>query len=254
MGWKAHQYRVSDMTHKPASISIKALKRGGLPVSRPSLIVSIRHKLANEAGWQKNEPVALLIGEGDHCGRIRIVRHGEPRVARVRSIIKGGMSFNLGYVEDLCSEERGKRFTDAQLIDENTIEVVLPDWTAKVPVDEDDEELSPTQAEMPPEVAREGIAIFFEHENERLVYGQHEVELTTRQAKVLAVLLQAMPETVEIGQLISAIWANQPPLAAGHVIEQIKHDLSEPLQVVGIDLRKVGKSYGLSIIGKAAAA
>lgn len=117
--------QMSGRNEMPASVSIRAY-RGG---QRPGTHIGISSDLTRKAKIKKGERFAVLVGAGEHVGLLRLKRDAKNGIVEPR-IMKGGSTFNLGYVEQFGDTPREKQFTKADLIDADTIEVVLPAWDA----------------------------------------------------------------------------------------------------------------------------
>lgn len=260
MSWQTLEFRQSSI--KPVTVRLRPFVRKGTAVSLPTLSIAMKKSFSQMVGWRRLEPVALQIGEGEHAGKVRLVRTPVSAIAKVR-IAKGSIVLNFGHVPALGTEARPTYPVDAKIVDPDTIEIVMPDWSVAPPhavpksgpqeVLDDDDEADDTRPAPIPALEVKGIAITFDEDDECLEFGGREVELTTKQAKFLAALAVEMPRAVSERSIVSRVWGDAPPLRAAHVIDQMRADLSSPLADLGLDIRKTPTGYGLSIVGEAAA-
>lgn len=260
MSFKTLEFRQSSI--KPVTVRLRPFIRKGAAVSLPTFSVAMKKSFSLMVGWQRLEPVALQIGEGEDAGKIRIARTTVSAIAKVR-IAKGSIVLNFGHVPAFGTDARPTYPVDARIIDPDTIEIVMPDWNVAPPhavpksgpqeIEDTDDDDGHTRPPPVPAVEVKGIAITFDEDEERLVFGGREVELTTRQAKFLAALAVEMPRAVNERSITSRVWGDMPPLHVVDVIEQMRKDLTQPLSELGLDLRKTPTGYGLSIVGEAAA-
>lgn len=250
MAWETVERRISGQTTKPASMSLRAIIRNGVAISRPSCMVTVRFGLATELNWGKLEPVGVQLGSGEHAGLLRIIRNGANPVAKVRVLQRGGFSLNLGHIPQFGMEHREKAATDARIIDADTVEVVIPDWSAQ-PAAKSTKgaEYVATEPSVvpPPKVVANGVTIIFEDGNEHIEFGGKKVEATSRQAKFCAVLCRTMPEPVGRTDLAKRMWGAQSPLRVDEVLDQIAKDLGQELKPIGLTIKPYrGVGYALA--------
>lgn len=265
MSWQTLEYRQSSV--KPVTVRLRSFVRKGQAVSLPTFSVAMKKTFSQLVGWQRLDPVALQVGDGEHAGRIRIVRGAVNAIAKVR-IAKGSIVLNFGHVPAFGNETRPTYPVDARVVDPDTVEIVMPDWSVATPhgvsasgpsgdeidgLDDEDGDDDHTRAPPIQQVEVKGVTITFDKDDERLSFGGREIEVTTRQAKFLAALAVEMPRAVNERSIISRVWGDTPPLRAVDVIEQMRKDLVQPLSDLGLDIRKTPIGYGLSIVGEVAA-
>lgn len=256
MSWGTVEFRQS--TVKPVTVRLRPFVRKGTAVSLPTFSVAMRKAFSQMLGWKRLEPVALQIGEGEHAGRVRLVRGAVNAIAKVR-IAKGSIVLNFGHVPAFGSEARSTYPVDGRIVDPDTLEIVIPDWSV-APIyavakngpapselgdfDEDaDDGMRPAPTD---QVTVNGITIVFDDQEERVIFGDREIETTARQAKFVAALAAEMPRGTDQDALIARLWKGTPPAKAGAVLEQIKRDLTAPLLELGLDLRRTSSGYALS--------
>ena len=75
MSWEIIDRRIAATTTKPASISLHAVVRKGVTISKPMCQVTLRFALSSELSWKPKEPVGVAIGSGEHAGLMRIIRN-----------------------------------------------------------------------------------------------------------------------------------------------------------------------------------
>ena len=264
MTWETVEFRQSSI--KPVTVRLRRFVRKGTAVSLPTFSVAMKKAFSQLVGWNRLEPVALQIGEGEHGGRIRLVRGAVNAIAKVR-MAKGSIVLNFGHVPALGTEARPTYPVDARIVDVDTLEIVIPDWSVAPPhavlksgpsEDEingagDDEAVDAAMRSAPAAaVEANGLTVIFDDENERVVFNDREIEVTTRQAKLVAALAAEMPRGLDYPALIKRLWGSQPPMKPETVIDQAKRELTAPLREIGLDLRKTTGGLGLSVIGEPA--
>lgn len=111
----------------PASVVLSAT-RGG----RPRTIVSFNQAFVEKFKLGEQDRFDVLLGSGPQKGLLRFKRSKEGVTAPKR--LKGGMSFNLGFIERFGTEGEPKAFCNAEVVDADTIEVVLPPWADEIDV------------------------------------------------------------------------------------------------------------------------
>lgn len=256
MAWQTIEQRIAGATRKAASIRL--VLRG--ESSRPACIVSFRKDFAASIAWKAGEPVGLQVGDGDHAGRIRIVRlkkGAASEIATVRRMQKGGMTFDLGHIPQLGIEPHDKAATDAQAIDADTIELNIPEWddAAQAAGDDDEQEQiprDPPRARQPARVngttvlTKYGITIDLEHDAESIAFNKKTMDLTTRQAAVVATLLRAYPQFVNRPFILKNALADVPHHTQDASLDLIVGDLAKALAGIGLQLKNQ-KGVGLAL-------
>lgn len=109
----------------PASVTLTC--QGG---GRPACQIYLSAEFATAAKISAGEKFDLFIGTGDDAGAARLVR-SDKGVLPARSIAKGGIKFFCGHIEQFPGEKREREFVMAEVIDADTIEVVLPSWSVE---------------------------------------------------------------------------------------------------------------------------
>lgn len=112
----------SNRAGMPASVSLSV--RGG---GRPTCKVNLSKEFAGSFGLKKTDAFDLLLGTGGEKGLLRFKR-SNTGIARPRIGKKGGATFHLGHIERFGTEPEPKQFCNAEAIDADTIEIVLPKW------------------------------------------------------------------------------------------------------------------------------
>lgn len=239
MSWDVIERRVAATTTKPASISLHSVMRKGVLISKPMCQVTLRFAVASQLDWKANEPIGVIIGSGEHAGLMRVIRNSPHKVGKCRVLTRGGVSVNLGHIPQFGLEQRAKRSIDAQIIDHDTVEIVLPNWSeAADDAGEDDEPAvaAPVASapKPPPTVNVNGVTIVFEDENEHVTFRGQSMEVTARQAKFVAVIARNMPEPCGRTEITNRMWGQQPPGKVDAVLDQIATDLINALAPIGL--------------------
>lgn len=232
--------------------------------------VWVRARLAEEMGWTKEDHVALFIGEGDDAKKVRLVRKPDG-IARLL-MLRGGawcVSFNRA----LGTEIHPSELAQAKKIDADTIEIVLPDWTAKVTTrlkfsDEQPAEKLPPAPNLPPvlkpvppkirqparvngvvsepavnakprgfHVERMGIDVTLLGDKGKIVFNQRSLTLLESQAYFLRTLVEGFGGVMVTADIIQK---------TGSTAEEIRGDfmdLQRPLQEIDLKLTYV-RNFG----------
>lgn len=265
MSFRPIEQRIAGNTRKSASIR---LMLRGAESSAPACIVSFRMILGLQLKWKKGESVAVQLGEGDDAGKMRLVRDGAPAIAAVRLNQKGGMTFDLGHLPSLNDGEPSDKIAvDARIIDKNTVEIVLPDWSAAPATRDDDEREEAPPARIAPPQSRSksnghgprepsattinGVHIDFTADNETIAFKGKEMEVTKRQAQMIAMMARGMPNPIGREHLRTKLFGQNDKESSEAALDMIASDLTKALGAVGLALNTVkGIGFGLREAGK----
>lgn len=281
MPWQTIEQRVESAKQKTASIGLVVRSEGG----RPSCVIGLRRKFAETVTWKHGDPVGIQIGEGEHAGLLRLMRlkkDAKTIIASVRVMNKGGMVFDFGHIPQLGDEPHGKAGAEARLIDADTIEIVIPAWNdasaeaddelararhyrRRAQAHQDDDEDERPRATTPakpaaPQVSRpltrvngatlvqnKGVKLDLTAEEENVSFGGKTMDLTTRQAAVLAaVLLRVSPSFVGRSFILNSALADVPQHTREASLDLMVSDLTRALAGIGLALRSQ-KGVGLAL-------
>jgi hypothetical protein len=97
------------------------------------LTLSIRPAVVKQLGWADKNRIAVLLGEGDQRGLIRLAHSGDgSAVLSRREAGKGTRSeyyiINLGHVPVFPDRSEAKRWVKFERLEDGWVEVVLPRW------------------------------------------------------------------------------------------------------------------------------
>ncbi|MGX9389783.1 helix-turn-helix domain-containing protein [Nitrobacteraceae bacterium UC4446_H13] len=95
--------------------------------SRPRLIVSLRAHFAVRCGFTAADTYSLHIGRGEKKGLLRLVRDPEGGF-KPKPLKHGALTVNCGHIERFGTEAEPKESVRADIIDADTVEIVLPKW------------------------------------------------------------------------------------------------------------------------------
>jgi hypothetical protein len=277
MSFRPIEERISAIVRKPASIRLVERAQS----SRPSCVISLRGFFAATLQWKAGNEIAVQIGEGDDAGKLRLVRGGKPSIAALRVLSKGGASVDLGHIASLndggASDLVG---VDARVIDKDTVEIALPDWSAPPAADEvagDDEgrderpsappstRAAPAPAPRPPVPAKpnggakrveppvtiNGVHIDFTPDAETVTFKTKAMEVTKRQAQMIAALARGMPNPIARDFLRTKLFGQNDKAAAELALDTISMDLLKAVGGIGLVLKTVkGVGFALQEAGK----
>jgi hypothetical protein len=275
MAWDDVEARI------PARIQVKQgtislTRRGKANVVRVNL--SLRSELAAALGWKGGESVGLQIGSGEHAGRMRIVRGSARAIAQVRESRHGVIRFMFGVVPALGDEEREATPCDASKIDDDTVEVILPDWSAIAHESVDEDQVltiplhprssAPAKAKAPapgaplaapaakpsvmspaapskpvaPKGAKvltlQGVTLDLNEENESISHAGKTMDITQRQAVFFDALLVGMPAPIDRAFLRKRIFAERANTPQSDV----------QLDLIARDAKAIAASIGLEVV------
>ena len=112
----------------PASVSVRQY-RGG---QRPGTYVALSAEMTRKLKVKKDERFSVHLGVGEHRGLLRLKRDAKAGIVTPK-LAKGAALFSLGFIEQFGTEAREKEFTNAELLDADMIEIVLPGWSSDRP-------------------------------------------------------------------------------------------------------------------------
>lgn len=275
MSFRPIEQRISAIVRKPASIRLVERAQSSLP----SCVISLRGFFAATLQWKPGNEIAVQIGEGDDAGKLRLVRGGKPTIAALRVLSKGGASVDLGHIASLndggASDLVG---VDARVIDKDTVEIVLPDWSAVPAAAAEDEGDDAAQEERPPAappstreahapaprpsmpvkpnnrgakrveppVTINGVHINFTPDAEIVSFKSKAMEVTRRQAQMIAALARGMPNPIGRDFLRTKLFGQNDRLAAELALDTISMDLTKALGGIGLVLKTV-KGVGFAL-------
>lgn len=111
----------------PATVSL--INRGKSP--RPSCLVGLTAEFAARIAIKRGQTFMALIGTGEHRGLMRLKRTTKGPLSPRQS--KGGsFVFDLGYVERFGTEREPREYVNAEIVDADTIQIVMPKWADEV--------------------------------------------------------------------------------------------------------------------------
>lgn len=114
--------------------------RGGMPVSvtlstinggLPRCLIGMSAVFTAKAEIKANDKFDVLLGAGDQKGLLRLKRSKQGLVTP-KFLKAGSVAFSLGYIERFGSEKEPKAYCNAEVIDSDTIEIVLPPWSEEI--------------------------------------------------------------------------------------------------------------------------
>lgn len=274
MSFRPLEQRIAIASVKPASIRL--VRRA--QASRPTCLISLRSVLAAQLKWKKGERCAAQVGEGDDAGKLRIVRNGKPAIAEFREL-KGGYMFDLGFIASLNDGKESDLIPiDAAIIDADTVELLLPDWgrLGESAEEEDSEAIEQPSAAPPaarghapiaaapkqiaaasrdtgkhePPIVHNGVTIVFAPDAESVSYRGKSMEVTARQAQLVALLARAMPNSVGREFIKPRLFGGKIGPHADGVLDTMAMDLGKALGAIGLVLRNT-KGIGFALQVKA---
>lgn len=267
MSFRKLEQRIAAVSPKDASIRLVTRKTG----ARPACIVSLRAAFALAVGWKSGTGVAVYLGDDDDAGKLRLMRGATPAITTTRVLKKGGLTFDLGFVPGLNGGRSSDKFAiEAVLLDEDTVELRLPDWDGGGEAAEDDVDASPAAkrpvpppaprappaaakkpngrpAPVAPPVTHGGVHIDFTPDEETVTFGGKSMEVTARQAEMIAMLARGMPNPIARSFLRSKIFGANPPTTADLVLDTMAIDLTKAVDAIGLVFKTVkGLGYALA--------
>ncbi len=248
-------------TGHPASIRLRT------SAAKTCCYVSLRSAVIAEMAWHKGVTrVAVLLGQGDDAGKMRIISVPDgPFSLRVTATRGHGM-LDLGHIEAFGSVDTKKIGIEARKIDDATLELDLPNFADHADDGEDEAEQdeesrpapqtisAPARSEPPrPTAPKAGLpappprpsppagrepALEVTNGAVRVVggtrpaihHGGEYVELTPRQAKIMACLVRAL------GSMIPTAVLMQKAATAAAFISDDYFALKAPLEDIGLKL------------------
>lgn len=219
---------------------------------RGKAVIALRKDVVAQAGFRAKDTFSAMLGTDDDHGKLRIVKDKDG-VACARELKKtGAFFFNLGMVPAIGVTPHKQRPIDARLV-EGGIEIVIPP-------DDGPKLLPPPRREVATEkpadgggarkegggTAVNGIFIDLKQDEESVTFRGKSTEVTTRQARLVALLARPRPQPVAESFLVGALWEGRPPKDAAELLRQICADLKGGMSSIGLDLRTVkGVGYQL---------
>ncbi|MGD9766796.1 MAG: hypothetical protein AB7U62_04055 [Pseudolabrys sp.] len=270
MGWDAVQER-NDVSPKHDA-EVRNVCRA--KAKRPSLQVTLRGDLVRSLNWASGIAVGLLVGTGEHAGRIRLLHGAQGGIAKARRIGKGStLCIDFGYVKAFADSFDGGPCR-AQVID-NAVELELPARDDDGDADEASQPTaSPTLATKPvtaaPKAVKpkapgtlrtsapaaspvvsdgtvfelQGVAVNTTREEETVSHAGRVMDLTGRQAQFVIMMLRAAPTPVAKEFVRDRLFGDAK--AAGVQLDLLASDLQKGLVAVGLDMHVVkGVGYTL---------
>lgn len=238
----------------PASIVASVHYKGTYPI----VVIGIRKILTETLNWKNGEKIQILLGEDEDKGKLQIVRDiSATKGPAIKTMKKGGVTISIGYREELTKVPRQKVQIFARKIDEDTIEIDLPDWS-KDTADVSNKSVTtaykeptlPPQSPSKPPIHFNGVTISTEKEKESVTFKGKSVEVSSRQAQFISLLARTMPKHVAEIFIIDTLWGSKKQPNTESVLKQIKdscvYDL-EPLSLTVVYTKGVG--YALKEIG-----
>ncbi|MBR0855642.1 winged helix-turn-helix domain-containing protein [Bradyrhizobium liaoningense] len=100
-------------------------------ISKPALVIGMSAAFASKTGFTAKDRFQLAIGKGDKKGLLRLQRHESggfvPKVLRA-----GALVFHCGWIERFGTEAQAKENVRIDVIDKDTVEIVLPKWADEI--------------------------------------------------------------------------------------------------------------------------
>lgn len=269
MGWIELAERVAAKSKFDASVRLYQRSAA----SKPTLIISLRKTIMADLKWKPNDVFGLAIGSEGNVGKVRIIRRKDKAIAKPRQMKTGSLSFDFGYVAQLGERGTFKADAVARVINADTVEVDIPAFEyedeAADEEDEEGEEEQPPQARAPdppktraPAVARpsptpppvrpqppitiSGISINFDPDEACVSYRGQSMEITDRQAQVIATLAKAMPQPVGREFIVKKVFVDRHPNVANMALDQIYTSLAKVLPGIGLQIKNV-KGVGFAL-------
>jgi hypothetical protein len=253
MTWREIEERVDARAPNSASMRLISRKRS----TKPACIVVVRAAVYEKAKWKTGDQVGVAIGiEGDDY-RIRLKRNSKKPIAKIRVLPKGGFTVDVGHIEELGSTPQTSAATEAKLIDNDTIEIVVPDWQA-----EDDAEQEPPPARLdsaerkaPAKIQRgpaglglelHGVTIDLTVDEESVTYAGKTIDVTTNQAAMLAACLRGLPNVIDRNFMRRQLFAAKSMTEGDALLDFVAQDLPKAMASIGLTF-KIIKGQGFAL-------
>ena len=97
---------------------------------RPRCFVGLNAEICAEAKLKTGDTFDVMLGRDEHAGQLRFQR-SKSGIVSPRITKGGGAMFNLGHVARFGTEPETKQFVSAEVMDKDTIAVVLPKWAGE---------------------------------------------------------------------------------------------------------------------------
>lgn len=268
MAWEELEARINVRKDiKPATVSLSRRANS----QRLCFYVTLRRDLSESLGWKEKEGVGLQIGKGEDAGRARIVRGSKREVGKVKMSRFGVFRFDFGSVEALGSQQRKAAPCDARKIDENTVELVLPDWS-ETEVEDDATAPTPRRAAAGAEIASkskpgnappskpktsqqrdvitlQGITIDLTEDDESITSGEVTMEITDRQAAFFDALMGGMPSPIGRDFLCKRVFglASARSMQSDVQLDMIAADAKAIAAKIGLEVKTI-KGIGYALV------
>ncbi len=109
----------------PGTMSLMPSGKGGKLIPRVAISSTIFSKL----NWQARAPILVQLGIGEHAKKMRLsLTNNEKEALCIVHKLKNGVMFSLGYMEEFSDIAHTKAPVNVRIINENTIEIDLPEW------------------------------------------------------------------------------------------------------------------------------
>lgn len=240
---------------------------------RPALQITLKGAFTRALEWKTGHAVGLLVGTGDDAGKIRLIGKTNAVIAHIRRLSHGGVHVDLGHVEQFPENWQRKIQCRATIIDPDTVEIVIPEDRSAGDDDDDEEDDDSGEVAASPPAPRavapdnpapvaapakhavpghaseshltlHGITVDLTPDDEKVTHAGKTMELTERQARLVLMMLRAMPSPVGrefvLNKLfgVSSIGSTQLDLLA--------RDLQKALVTVGLEMH-VAKGVGFTL-------
>lgn len=224
----------------PASVTL----RGSI---YPRALVALTKAFCDQHLRREAVRYDALIGDGSDNGKLRLVDNPEGLIT-VKPL-KGAMIFDLGHITALGTEPQSKRHTEARLISTGIVEITLPDFSA--PADGGDEEDGDEESDEGGQQTMVNLTIgdvVVDHtlNEERVTFGSVYVEVSRRQAQLVALCKKALPSPCATEFLINALWDGRPPSTAATMLGQIAADTRNALVPLKLSIETI-KGVGFKL-------
>lgn len=236
--------------------------------------VTLRKALVDIAGLAAGGKVAVGLGDDDDAGKLAISPIHVAHFA-LRGVRAGSLKFDFPAPACFGGEARGAAPAEAEWRpDIGAIVVTIPPaWLdhaapadgaarkakagAEMRTLDQAERAAPQKAaatvaakpKAPTAKASDtinGVTIDPTPDAESVTFNGKTMEVTAKQARLVALLARPRPAPVALSFLVNALWDGKPPATAGESVKQIAADLQKALSPIGLDLRLVkGVGYQL---------
>jgi hypothetical protein len=230
-------------TKQPAGLSISA---------RGNTVVAVSAELIKQAGFKANASFAVLLGNEEDAGKLRIV-HDTNGVPCAREFKRtGAFFFKLGMVPAIGTLQRKQQRTGARLVD-GGIEVDIPpnDGPKLLPAPTPAKQAAPKPSAGDPARASRGevigdVIINAVEDQESITFKGKSLAISDREAKLLKILAKPRPTPVGTGFITEKLWDGRPPASAHVMLGQLVTDLKKSLPSIGLTVSLVkGVGYQL---------